>query len=127
MMSESQTIDEDASMQRLLSLGDASMQRLLTEAYAELEFEEPAKVPGSVYVKRCPKETIKEKTGMEETVDQRRLNRSRGAHPNQRRLNRREADRRRSRGASTGAEAPQPKQRRLNRIRVTNQSSSAMC
>ena len=111
-MSESQTIDEDASMQRLL-----------TEAYAEFEFEEPAKVPGSVYVKRCPKETIKEKTVMEETVDQRRLNRGAEApHPNQRRLNRR-----RSRGASTGAEAPQPNQRRLNRIRVTNQSSSAMC
>ena len=101
MMSESQTIDEDASMQRLL-----------TEAYAEFEFEEPAKVPGSVYVKRCPKETIKEKTVMEETVDQRRLNRSRGASPEseapqpeaeQRRLNR-------SRGASTESEAPQPNQ-----------------
>ena len=73
------------------------MQRLLTEDYAEFEFEEPAKVPGSVYVKRCPKETIKEKTVMEETVDQRRLNRSRGASP--------------------GAEAPQPEQRRLDRIR----------
>ena len=53
MMSESQTIDEDAAMQRLL-----------TEAYAEFEFEEPAKVPGSEYVKRCPKETDKQSRGV---------------------------------------------------------------
>ncbi len=111
-MSESQTIDEDAAMQRLL-----------TEAYAEFEFEEPAKGPGSVYVKRGPNETDKEETIIEETVEpeqaeQRRLNRSRGAstraeapQPNRRRLNR-------IRGASTGAEVPQPeqaKQRRFNR------------
>ena len=79
MMSESQTIDEDAAMQRLL-----------TEAYAEFEFEEPAKVPGSEYVKRCPKETDKQ-----------------------------------SRGASTGAEAPQPEQRRLNRIGGASTESEA--
>jgi len=40
------------------------MQRLLTEAYAEFEFEEPAKVPGSEYVKRCPKETDKQSRGV---------------------------------------------------------------
>ena len=66
------------------------MQRLLTEAYAEFEFEEPAKVPGSEYVKRCPKETDKQ-----------------------------------SRGASTGAEAPQPEQRRLNRIGGASTESEA--
>ena len=101
------------------------MQRLLTEAYAEFEFEEPAKGPGSVYVKRGPNETDKEETIIEETVEpeqaeQRRLNRSRGAstraeapQPEQRRLN----QSKQSRGASTGAEAPQTEQRRLNRSR----------
>ena len=44
---QSETMDEDA---------DASMQRLLTEAWAEFGLEEPAEIPGSVYVERCPKE-----------------------------------------------------------------------
>ena len=112
-MSESQTIDEDAAMQRLL-----------TEAYAEFEFEEPAKVPGSEYVKRCPKETDKQSRGASTGAEapqpeQRRLNRSRGAstkaskaeapQPEQRRL-------KQSRGASTGAEVPQPEQNKPRRV-----------
>ena len=79
------------------------MQRLLTEAYAEFEFEEPAKVPGSEYVKRCPKETDKQSRGASTGAE--------APQPEQRRLNR-------IRGASTGAEVPQPeqaKQRRFNR------------
>eukprot|EP00964_Phaeocystis_antarctica_P020920 scaffold11578_cov109-Phaeocystis_antarctica.AAC.3 len=34
------------------------MEQLLSEAFAEFGFEEPAEVPGSVYVGRCPKETV---------------------------------------------------------------------
>jgi hypothetical protein len=53
-------MDEDA---------DASMQRLLAEAYDEFELEEPAEIPGSVFVERCPEEeTVTEKTVKEETV-----------------------------------------------------------
>ena len=55
-------MDEDA---------DASMQRLLAEAYDEFELEEPAEIPGSVFVERCPEEeTVTEKTVMEETVEE---------------------------------------------------------
>ena len=59
---QSETVDEDA---------DASMQRLLAEAYDEFELEEPAEIPGSVFVERCPEEeTVTEKTVMEETVEE---------------------------------------------------------
>ena len=59
---QSETMDEDA---------DASMQRLLAEAYDEFELEEPAEIPGSVFVERCPEEeTVTEKTVMEETVEE---------------------------------------------------------
>ena len=64
---QSETMDEDA---------DASMQRLLAEAYDEFELEEPAEIPGSVFVERCPEEetvtekTVKEETVMEETVEE---------------------------------------------------------
>ena len=56
---QSETVDEEAAMQRLL-----------TEAYDEFELEEreTAEVPVSVYVGRYP-EDVKEETVMEETIE----------------------------------------------------------
>ena len=86
------------------------MQRLLTEAYAEFEFEEPAKVPGSEYVKRCPKETDKQSRGASTGAE--------APQPEQRRLNR-------IGGASTESEAPQPEQRCLNQSKTSQGVSTA--
>eukprot|EP00964_Phaeocystis_antarctica_P064191 scaffold38596_cov36-Phaeocystis_antarctica.AAC.1 len=48
------------------------MEQLLGEAFAEFEFDEPvtAKVPGSVCIWRCPKETVKEETVKVETTEE---------------------------------------------------------
>ena len=50
--------------------GHTPMEQLLSEAFAEFGFEEPAEVPGSVYVGRCPKETVKEETVKMETIEE---------------------------------------------------------